>query len=85
MTFKLFCKYRLGAQVSFRIMIANRFASRLFFSKKVRLKYRHYSTIKPTDDIIRNIAILAHIDAGDFQLAASVSLFVIQVYSIINY
>lgn len=45
-------------------MIVNRLLGRILFKKKVHLTYRHYSTSKPSDDNIRNIAILAHIDAG---------------------
>lgn len=46
-------------------MIVNRLLGKILLNKKVRLKYRLYSTSKSTDDNIRNIAILAHIDAGN--------------------
>lgn len=45
-------------------MIVNRLLYRQFFGKKIRLRQRFYSTSKSIDDNIRNIAILAHIDAG---------------------
>lgn len=47
-------------------MIVNRYVSRLFSHKKVRLECRRYSMVNPSDDIIRNIAVLAHIDAGEW-------------------
>lgn len=45
-------------------MIINRLLNRIFTSRKVRLKRRYCSSAKSRDDNIRNIAILAHIDAG---------------------
>lgn len=38
---------------------------KILFGRKVRLKYRYFSSSKSTADNIRNIAILAHIDAGN--------------------
>lgn len=49
-------------------MIINRMLNRIFAGRKVRLKQRYFSTSKSIDDNIRNIAILAHIDAGKFIL-----------------
>ncbi|XP_055321824.1 ribosome-releasing factor 2, mitochondrial isoform X2 [Sitodiplosis mosellana] len=45
-------------------MIVNRLLGKILYGHKVRLRYRYYSTSKSSDDNIRNIAILAHIDAG---------------------
>lgn len=45
-------------------MIVNRLLSKLFYGKRVRLRSRYYSTSTSQYDNIRNIAILAHIDAG---------------------
>lgn len=47
-------------------MIVNRLLNKVFTGRKVRLKRRNYSTTIATDHNIRNIAILAHIDAGKF-------------------
>lgn len=45
-------------------MIVNRLLGKISFARKVRLRHRYFSTSKSMDDNIRNIAILAHIDAG---------------------
>lgn len=45
-------------------MIVNRLLGEISFGRKVRLRLRYFSTSKSVDDNIRNIAILAHIDAG---------------------
>lgn len=48
-------------------MIVNRLLSKILNGRKVRLRHKWFSTTKSKspDDNIRNIAILAHIDAGD--------------------
>lgn len=46
-------------------MIVNKMLDKILFGRKVRLKYRYFSSSKSTADNIRNIAILAHIDAGN--------------------
>lgn len=55
-------------------MIINRLLNRIFAGRKVRLKHRYYSTSKLSGDNIRNIAILAHIDAGLLCLHSNLEL-----------
>lgn len=47
-------------------MFLNKLALHFLKRKKIRLKSRHISTMQLPDDKIRNIAILAHIDAGEY-------------------
>lgn len=48
-------------------MIIDKLVRAFLKRKNIRSKARYYSTSQLPDDKIRNIAILAHIDAGEYR------------------